>query len=69
MSAKGAGAAVVSYGLMGCGSAIEPEISVEFTHGVASGDPLADAVILWTRVTPARTGNIKVAWEIATDID
>ncbi|WP_411992973.1 alkaline phosphatase D family protein [Agarivorans sp. DSG3-1] len=69
MSAKGAGAAVVSYGLMGCGSAIEPEIPVEFTHGVASGDPLADAVILWTRVTPARTGNIKVAWEIATDID
>ncbi len=23
-----------------------------FLHGVASGDPLADAVILWTRVTP-----------------
>ncbi|MDX1804418.1 MAG: alkaline phosphatase D family protein [Alcanivorax sp.] len=24
-----------------------------FLHGVASGDPLADRVILWTRVTPA----------------
>ena len=24
-----------------------------FRHGVASGDPLADRVILWTRVTPA----------------
>ena len=23
-----------------------------FYHGVASGDPLADAVIIWTRVTP-----------------
>ena len=25
-----------------------------FQHGVASGDPLADRVILWTRVTPQR---------------
>ncbi len=25
---------------------------VSFLHGVASGDPLADRVILWTRVTP-----------------
>lgn len=23
-----------------------------FYHGVASGDPLADSVIIWTRVTP-----------------
>ena len=23
-----------------------------FYHGVASGDPLSDAVIIWTRVTP-----------------
>ncbi|NOQ83922.1 MAG: alkaline phosphatase, partial [Myxococcales bacterium] len=23
-----------------------------FEHGVASGDPLSDGVILWTRVTP-----------------
>ena len=26
---------------------------VEFTHGVASGDPLADSVILWTRLAPS----------------
>ena len=26
--------------------------SVSFEHGVASGDPLPDSVILWTRVTP-----------------
>ncbi|MES1950774.1 alkaline phosphatase [Salinisphaera sp. S4-8] len=25
---------------------------VRFEHGVASGDPLTDAVVLWTRVTP-----------------
>lgn len=28
------------------------EGEVAFEHGVASGDPLADRVILWTRVTP-----------------
>jgi len=30
--------------------------SVRFLHGVASGDPLADRVVLWTRVTPAVPG-------------
>ncbi|MDK8463646.1 alkaline phosphatase D family protein [Marinobacter sp. SS13-12] len=28
---------------------------VEFNHGVASGDPLSDRVILWTRVTPTES--------------
>ena len=28
------------------------ECSPVFLHGVASGDPLSDAVIIWTRVTP-----------------
>ena len=26
--------------------------TVNFIHGIASGDPLADSVIIWTRVTP-----------------
>ena len=26
-----------------------------FAHSVASGDPTASAVIIWTRVTPGRT--------------
>lgn len=26
---------------------------VEFTHGIASGDPLEDSVILWTRLSPS----------------
>ena len=42
-----------------------------FRHGVASGDPLTDRVMLWTRVTPAptrsATGPIDVQWQIATD--
>jgi alkaline phosphatase D len=37
-----------------------------FYHGVASGDPLNDRVIIWTRVTPEDSVNsIPVVWEIA----
>lgn len=36
-----------------------------FQHGVASGDPLTDAVILWTRVTAAEGDEIEVHWQIA----
>ena len=38
-----------------------------FEHGVASGDPLANQVILWTRVTAQGQGDVWVGWEIATD--
>jgi alkaline phosphatase D len=38
-----------------------------FRHGVASGDPLADAVILWTRVTPGGDAAIELEWRIARD--
>ena len=42
-----------------------------FLHGVASGDPMPGAVILWTRVTlPAgMTGDVVVTWEIARTVD
>jgi len=33
-----------------------------FTHGIASGDPLPDGVIIWTRFTGER-----LAWEVAED--
>ena len=39
-----------------------------FKHGVASGDPHSDSVILWTRVTPANPGEIQVKWEISDDV-
>lgn len=46
-----------------------------FAYGVASGDPLPDAVVLWTRVSPspeARPGSgrgapAEVIWQVATD--
>ena len=43
-----------------------------FSHGVASGDPYADSVILWTRVTPAdpqASQNLEVSWEASTRAD
>jgi alkaline phosphatase D len=39
-----------------------------FYHGVASGDPLSDRVILWTRITlDAPADPVSVNWKIATD--
>lgn len=38
-----------------------------FYHGVASGDPLSDRVIIWTRVTVGQSGAVDVDWEVATD--
>ncbi len=46
-----------------------------FRHGVASGDPLPDGVVLWTRVTPVPGAvpgsgagpDLDVTWEIARD--
>ena len=40
-----------------------------FAHGIASGDPMADAVILWTRITPndPTGGDIDVLWEMDKD--
>lgn len=41
-----------------------------FYHGVASGDPLQDRVIIWTRVTPDdSTSIVKVKWELAEPSD
>lgn len=38
-----------------------------FSLGVASGDPLTDRVILWTRVLLNNKKSKKVLWQIATD--
>ena len=41
--------------------------SYSFEHGVASGDPLADAVILWTRVSGGEGKDLQVNWQVASD--
>ena len=69
------GGIVVSTGLQGClssGSSSSPSAenrSLAFEHGVASGDPLADRIMVWTRVTPkdANAENVEVSWEVASD--
>ena len=40
---------------------------LKFNHGVASGDPYANSVILWSRISPAKdfAGLIDVQWEIS----
>lgn len=49
---------------------VAPKDHQYFNHGVASGDPLFDRVILWTRVTPFKfKSSIKVKWKIANDIN
>jgi len=57
----------------GAGALAAPAVSapkqaptVAFLHGVASGDPHADSVVLWTRVTPgAETSRaVLVAWRV-----
>ena len=51
--------------LVACGS--DESRSDAFLHGVASGDPQPDGVMLWTRVTPGKAGALDVSWELAGD--
>ncbi|WP_240641208.1 alkaline phosphatase D family protein [Nocardioides ferulae] len=80
--ATGAGGAALALagpaaaaGPAGTGDAAAKPGNRVFRHGVASGDPLPGAVVLWTRVTPtpaSRPGSgrgpkAEVTWEVATD--
>ncbi|MFT3660323.1 MAG: alkaline phosphatase D family protein [Gordonia sp. (in: high G+C Gram-positive bacteria)] len=79
MTAAGAGAAgLAASRLVGAPGAARGESgSGVFAHGVASGDPLPDRVILWTRVTPSKDAApgsgrgpaVTVRWEIAASRD
>ncbi|HEX2272606.1 MAG TPA: alkaline phosphatase D family protein [Acidimicrobiales bacterium] len=40
-----------------------------FAHGVASGDPLPDGVVIWTRVSPPSGRPSSVGWRVATTSD
>jgi alkaline phosphatase D len=45
-------------------------LTVNFTHGVASGDPLADRVILWTRaLADGNTADFTLLWLISENAD
>jgi len=72
-----AGLAATSLTATGCaplGRALSSDASTgeRFRHGVASGDPLSDRVILWTRVSPSadEAGQpLRTRWAIALDED
>ncbi len=58
---------------LGAGALAAPAVAaptqapaVAFLHGVASGDPHADSVVLWTRVTPGADASraIPVSWRM-----
>ncbi|MBX3481114.1 MAG: alkaline phosphatase D family protein [Caulobacter sp.] len=66
LAGLGLGAATAGTG--GVAQAHEGHAAVTFGHGVASGDPLQDRVILWTRVTPptGHSGQIQGELRIGT---
>ncbi len=58
--------AATGVSLSACFSSDDPE--PEFLYGVASGDPLADRVILWTHAKVRDSENaVSLDWEVATD--
>lgn len=66
-AAAGLSGTLAACGGGGSDNGTDPQ--VQYLHGVASGDPLTDRVILWTRVSPVSVfvGDIAVQWEVASD--
>ena len=75
-----AGSAAAAAGLGPGGALAQPAAATStnagvFRHGIASGDPLPDAVLLWTRVTPTADSlpgsgagpRVAVGWQVASD--
>ncbi|MEU1177588.1 alkaline phosphatase D family protein [Streptomyces sp. NPDC005820] len=69
----GSASASVSGATAAAGAGAEVSGTV-FKLGVASGDPLPTAIVLWTRVVPATQGSsgilppsVAVTWELASD--
>ncbi len=63
--------ALLSFGSLSAvpalgGSGPAPAQGLRFEHGVASGDPLGDRVILWTRISGSETP-VDVIWQVAAD--
>jgi len=66
----GAAAAGAAMGIPGVEGRAEAEAQVTagpFRHGVASGDPLADRVLIWTRVSGSAVEPVRVFWRVARD--
>lgn len=76
-SSSSAMAVAMTGSLAACGGgddlAVTPTVTAPpspavFAFGVASGDPLADRVILWTHAKiPASTADVALTWQVALD--
>src|SRR5262245_31873783 len=61
-------AALGALGVMPSAFARDNEPNFTFAHGVASGDPQRNRVMLWTRATPVDpTDTLRVRWAVASD--
>lgn len=74
LAAGGAGAvAIASSGLFTSRALALPRGAYPFVAGVASGEPAADSIVIWTRIAldslgrEAVKGQVPVTWELATD--
>jgi len=65
---KTAGASASLLAVASCAN-VSVSQPARFTHGVASGDPLSDRVILWTRVTAESQNDSidDIVWQVASD--
>jgi len=52
--------------LLVLGASFSVQSATQFLHGVASGDPASDSVVLWTRATPDTAGPVTLTWQIST---
>ncbi|HET8642026.1 MAG TPA: PhoD-like phosphatase N-terminal domain-containing protein, partial [Pseudonocardiaceae bacterium] len=72
---RATGAATLGVAVAGSLGHVATASDPAFAHGVASGDPLPNSVLLWTRVTPtpeSQPGSgvgptVTVGWEVAAD--
>ncbi|EQD86686.1 alkaline phosphatase D family protein [Saccharopolyspora erythraea] len=77
LGASTLGGTSLASALSSPGAGLGRRIADPFTLGVASGDPLADGVVLWTRLAPEPTAEdgtggmpdkvVEVQWEVAED--
>ena len=57
--------ALALLGLGAASPAVAQGSTVSFKHGVASGDPKQDRVVLWTRITPSAPGaDVAYSWRL-----
>lgn len=61
-----ASAAMLLPGVHGPASAQKHSASEVFAHGIASGDPDASSVVIWTRVSGSQSA-VDTRWRVATD--